>query len=94
MVAQQRLHAAEPTGRYVCRGPDHPFFAGVLPIDPAQALWPQLFLFIAYGYAFKLVAALLDTGPFYACVYGLSKYLWIESPVFATPSQPQADDAS
>ncbi len=59
------------------------FFAGVLPIDPSHPLWPQLLLFIAYGYAFKLVAALLDTGPFYGCVYWLSKYLWLESPVFA-----------
>ncbi len=58
------------------------FFAGVLPIDPTQGLWPQLFLFIGYGYVFKLVAALLDTGPFYVCVYWLSKYLHLESPVF------------
>jgi uncharacterized integral membrane protein (TIGR00697 family) len=69
------------------------FFAGVLPIDPSQALWPQLMLFIAYGYAFKLVAALLDTGPFYACVYWLSKYLWIESPVFAS-TQPPVDEGT
>ena len=58
------------------------FFAGVLPIDPAQALWPQLLLFVAYGYGFKLVAALLDTGPFYIGVYWLSKYLHIQSLVF------------
>jgi uncharacterized integral membrane protein (TIGR00697 family) len=69
------------------------FFAGVLPIDPSQALWPQLMLFIAYGYAFKLVAALLDTGPFYGCVYWLSKYLWIESPVFAS-AQPPVDEGN
>jgi hypothetical protein len=50
-------------------------------------------LFIAYGYAFKLVAALLDTGPFYACVYWLSKYLWIESPVFAS-AQPPVDEGT
>lgn len=60
------------------------FFAGVLPIDPAEALWPQLFLFIGYGYAFKLVAALLDTGPFYVCVYWLSNYLQLDSPIFKT----------
>lgn len=58
------------------------FFAGVLPIDPAQDLWPQLLLFIGYGYVFKLVAALLDTGPFYLCVYWLSNYLQLESLVF------------
>ena len=63
------------------------FFAGVLPIDPSQALWPQLSLFIAYGYGFKLVAALLDTGPFYLCVYWLSKYLHLESAVFNSSSE-------
>lgn len=62
------------------------FFAGVLPIDPARELWPQLFLFIGYGYMFKLVAALLDTGPFYVCVYWLSNYLELESPVFKPSS--------
>lgn len=58
------------------------FYAGVLPLDETQSLWSQLLLFVAYGYAFKLVAALLDTGPFYLSVYWLSKYLWIDSPVF------------
>ncbi|MGD1860392.1 MAG: queuosine precursor transporter [Leptolyngbyaceae cyanobacterium] len=53
------------------------FLAGVLPIDHGAQLWPQLMIFIAYGYVFKLVAALLDTGPFYLLVYGLSRYLWL-----------------
>lgn len=57
------------------------FFVGVLPIDASQDLWPQLFRFIAYGYLFKLVAALLDTGPFYLCVFWLTNYLHLESPV-------------
>lgn len=57
------------------------YLAGALPIDPALSLVPQLIRFIGYGYAFKLVAALLDTGPFYLCVYWLSGYLWLESPV-------------
>lgn len=65
------------------------FLADVLPIDPAQELWPQLFLFIGYGYMFKLIAALLDTGPFYLCVYWLSKYLQLESPVFQISSNPE-----
>ncbi|MEM7794548.1 MAG: queuosine precursor transporter [Cyanobacteria bacterium P01_C01_bin.118] len=63
------------------------FFAGVLPIDPTKELWPQLALFITYGYVFKLVAALLDTGPFYVSVYWLSKYLHLESPVFKQSSE-------
>jgi uncharacterized integral membrane protein (TIGR00697 family) len=56
------------------------FIANVLPIDPQQSLWPQLIRFIGYGYVFKLVAALLDTGPFYLAVYWLSQYLKLDSP--------------
>jgi uncharacterized integral membrane protein (TIGR00697 family) len=58
------------------------FLAGVLPIDSDQSLWPQLIRFIGYGYAFKLVAALLDTGPFYVLVYWLSDFLKLESPSY------------
>jgi len=70
------------------------FFAGVLPIDPAQPLWSQLALFIVYGYAFKLVAALLDTGPFYLSVYWLSKYLRIDSPAFVEQETEQPEEMS
>ena len=55
------------------------FFTGVLPIDSDQNLAPQLIRYIGYGYTFKLVAALLDTGPFYLFVHWLSSYLWLES---------------
>jgi len=54
------------------------FWAAGIPIDETQPLWPQLFVFIASGYAFKLVAALLDTGPFYVGVHYLSRYLEID----------------
>ena len=54
------------------------FWAGALPIDPDAAVWPQLFVFIASGYVFKLVVALLDTGPFYLGVHYLSRYLEID----------------
>jgi queuosine precursor transporter len=65
------------------------FLAGVLPIDATQSLWPQLMRFIGYGYVFKLVAALLDTGPFYLCVYWLTHYLQLESP-FRKPNSIKA----
>ncbi|MBE9136697.1 queuosine precursor transporter [Nodosilinea sp. LEGE 07088] len=64
------------------------FLAGALPIEAGQALWPQLIRFIGYGYVFKLVAALLDTGPFYLCVFWLSDYLGLESPI-STPKRPR-----
>lgn len=57
------------------------FLAGALPINTDQELWPQLIRFMGYGYLFKLVAALLDTGPFYLGVFWLSNYLGLESPI-------------
>ncbi len=54
------------------------FYAHALPIRPDKPLWPQLALFIASGYAFKLVVALLDTIPFYVGSYYLRKYLKID----------------
>jgi hypothetical protein len=54
------------------------FWAHALPVDPAAPIWPQLGFFIASGYVFKLVVALLDTGPFYLGVHWLSRYLEID----------------
>lgn len=63
------------------------FLSQALPIDPLKGLWPQLITYIAFGYLFKLVAALLDTGPFYLCVYWLSRYLRLDSPFSSTPDR-------
>ena len=54
------------------------FYAKGLPIDPNAAIWPQLWIFIASGYVFKLVIALVDTIPFYIGVHYLSRYLEID----------------
>ena len=54
------------------------FYARALPIDAGQDLGPQLLTFVASGYVFKLVVALLDTGPFYLGVRLLSRWLQIE----------------
>ena len=54
------------------------FYAKGLPIDPTAAIWPQLGVFIASGYVFKLVIALVDTLPFYAGVHYLSRFLEID----------------
>ncbi|MEZ6242898.1 MAG: queuosine precursor transporter [Phycisphaerales bacterium] len=56
------------------------FYAHALPIDHDRALWPQLLAFIATGYAFKFVAALLDTIPFYLGARTLSRYLRLPPP--------------
>ena len=51
------------------------FYAGALPVDEARALWPQLVVFVASGYVFKLTAAALDTIPFYLGAGVLARYL-------------------
>jgi uncharacterized integral membrane protein (TIGR00697 family) len=54
------------------------FYAKGLPIDPTAAIWPQLWVFIASGYVFKLVIALGDTLPFYVGVHYLGRFLEID----------------
>jgi hypothetical protein len=54
------------------------FYARALPVDANRAIWPQLLTFIASGYVFKMVAAALDTIPFYLGVRYLSAYLRID----------------
>jgi len=54
------------------------FFAKALPIDPDQEVWIQLWVFIGTGYAFKLVAALVDTVPFIIGTRHLVRYLRLE----------------
>ncbi|MEM0984532.1 MAG: queuosine precursor transporter [Planctomycetota bacterium] len=56
------------------------FYAKALPIDEGRSLVIQLATFIGAGYAFKLIAALLDTVPF---IYGtrfLVRYLRLPTP--------------
>ncbi|MFQ5805584.1 MAG: queuosine precursor transporter [Phycisphaerae bacterium] len=54
------------------------FYAHALPIDEHKPLWPQLVVYIVSGYAFKFLAAMADTIPFYVGVKYLSKYLRID----------------
>lgn len=54
------------------------FYAGALPVDPSEPIWPQLWIYIGSGYVFKVTMALLDTGPFYIGVHYLSRYLQID----------------
>lgn len=57
------------------------FYAHALPVNLEHPLWPQLWLFIGTGYAFKFVAALLDTPFFYGAVMLLKDYLQIDPTV-------------
>ena len=54
------------------------FYAKALPVDLEQTIWPQLLLFIATGYVFKLIVALLDTPVIYLAVYWLKGYLQLD----------------
>lgn len=54
------------------------YAAHVLPLRPEEAVLPQLGAFISSGYLFKLLAALLDTLPFYLLVAWLRH--WLEVP--------------
>ncbi|MEM7623459.1 MAG: queuosine precursor transporter, partial [Planctomycetota bacterium] len=47
------------------------YYAHALPISKEHPVVPQLMLFIASGYAFKLIAALVDTIPFYFGTHAL-----------------------
>lgn len=47
-------------------------------IKPENPLWPQLLVLIATGYVFKLVAALVDTLPFYWATGWLRRYLQVD----------------
>ncbi len=51
------------------------FYTGTLPIDESLPIPRQLFVFIASGYIFKMVIALLDTIPFYLGTAWLLRYL-------------------
>ncbi|MBZ0171407.1 MAG: hypothetical protein K8E66_03415, partial [Phycisphaerales bacterium] len=65
------------------------FYASALPIDGARAIWPQLFVFIATGYVFKVVAALVDTVPFVLLAPRMARYLRLPPPT-QSPSVPGA----
>jgi len=56
------------------------FYAEALPINPGSPLWPQLLVFIATGYAFKLIVALLDTIPFVMLTPVLARFLRLPPP--------------
>ena len=51
------------------------YMANALPINANESLADQLLVFIASGYVFKLVVALVDTGPIYAAVHWLRPFL-------------------
>ncbi len=65
------------------------FYAAGIPVDAAQPVWPQLWVFIASSYVFKFSIAALDTLPFYAGVKFLSRYLEIDPLAAPDGGSPQ-----
>jgi len=64
------------------------FYARALPVDRDVPIWPQLMVFIASEYAFKVLAALVDTIPFYIGSYHMARFLRLPMPTEheATPA--------
>jgi len=60
------------------------FYAAALPVNADEPIWPQLMVFIASGYVFKLVVAALDTGPIYLAVAYLRPWLGLKQHEEAT----------
>ncbi len=66
------------------------FYAHALPVDTTHSIWPQLLTFIATGYVFKAIAALLDTIPFYLGSHHLSRFLRLPPPTHHPTPPPAA----
>lgn len=56
------------------------YYAGMLTLDPLESTAAQLFTYIASGYVFKVVMALVDTVPFYLGTRHLCRYLRLPMP--------------
>ena len=57
------------------------FYARGLPVEEGVPIWPQLWVFIATGYIFKVTAAAVDTIPFYLGSAWLRRYLAVQDEV-------------
>ncbi|GJM18650.1 MAG: hypothetical protein DHS20C14_08630 [Phycisphaeraceae bacterium] len=62
------------------------FYAKALPVDKNAAIWPQLLVYIATGYVFKMLVALLDTVPFYIATPMLARYLRLAPATYTEPA--------
>ncbi len=67
------------------------FFARALPVNEQAPIWPQLWMFIATGYVFKMAAALFDTVPFYLGSRALARYLRMPPPHTIAEHTPGAE---
>ena len=68
------------------------YYAHALPLDKSAPIALQLVAFIATGYVFKVVMALLDTIPFYVGTHRLAR--WLRLPPPTHPHRPVAAAAA
>ncbi|MEM1181663.1 MAG: queuosine precursor transporter [Acidobacteriota bacterium] len=64
------------------------FYASALPVESSQPIWPQLWTFILTGYAFKVIAAAVDTVPFYLGTAWLRRYLHLDADLDGADGDP------
>jgi queuosine precursor transporter len=69
------------------------FAARGLPVEDGEPLAPQLLTFIVAGYSFKVLAALVDTLPFYLGARWLGRYLRVAPPHVRPRSAPAVMEA-
>ncbi|MFG0293065.1 MAG: queuosine precursor transporter [Phycisphaerales bacterium JB050] len=63
------------------------YYAKALPISDDNPVVPQLIVFIVTGYAFKVIAALIDTVPFYIGAHHLARFMRLP-PAHEAPHPP------
>jgi uncharacterized PurR-regulated membrane protein YhhQ (DUF165 family) len=54
------------------------FYAGAIYITPGETVTHGIVILILSNYFYKMVSALIDTGPFYIGVKYLSRYLHLD----------------
>ncbi|MEM6750811.1 MAG: queuosine precursor transporter [Planctomycetota bacterium] len=66
------------------------FAVKLLPVSPNRDLWTQLWLFVATGFAFKVVVALIDTPLIYLIAGTLKSYLGYDPTIEGVESEREA----
>lgn len=69
------------------------FVARALPLNDTHPVFVQLLVFIATGYVFKVLAALVDTIPFYLGAFRLARFLRLPPPTQPHPPAGAAVEA-
>lgn len=66
------------------------YYAHAIKLHDDLPVWTQLMTYIATGYVFKAIAALLDTIPFYVFTPMMVRYLRLPPPTYQDPASGRA----